>query len=364
MRWVVLYCAVLLVYSKTEIEINIEQNVGNCFVETFGLSESSWNNINAQENFVQSLQNCLKTKNMLQISDNVLQDVNMVAGNLTLEASNVNTALVTYKQFSESFHATFIDRIDRIHSYVLSASSFYTESFKQSISSTKQQRADLMVDYLASLQETSYNVRQNLRVLLNSLKTFKDTNLPLYRQYLSDYTTKKDNFKVIVEEKNSVQSLILQDVLAHVNARLTRQRFQTNCIEGQEWLQCTNDFQHVNECYRPARVYHHGQIIAVNSSIEIGDNTFCSDNMVCVYTQKGFMCQASGSEIPNVVYHSSNGFGRSYDVLHRYGTFDISFFTLHKLKQMGVETMNVESLGTIGHTEFNTYIYGLYDQLE
>lgn len=364
MRWVVLCCAVLLVYSKTEIEINIEQNVGNCFTETFIVSESSWNNINAQENFVQSLQNCLKTKNMLQISDDVLINVNNVAANLTLEAANVKKAISLYNQFSNTFYTQTMNRMSSLESYVLSASKFVTESFSESAHTDIQQNIDVYKEYLHNYNIFCTKTRLNIDTLFTALKDHISINLPLYTSYLFDYNIQKNRFEEILNQKKEVEELILQDALSHVQARLTRQRFDINCIPNQPWLQCTNDFQHVDECYRPARIYHNNQIFAVNSSIEIAEPSFCLNNQLCVYTPRGFRCTDTGSTTPNVVHHTSSGFGRSYDVLHRYGTFDISFFTMNKLKRLNIQEMDVEQLGTIDHDAFNQYIFEMYDQLE
>ena len=170
----------------------------------------------------------------------------------------------------------------------------------------------------------------------------------------------KTTFEEMIKQKDK-STIDFTKRFIHVNSRLTRQRLIL-CIPVKRVR--TNDFQHVDECYRPARIYHNNQIFAVNSSIEIAEPSFCLSNELCVYTPRGFKCSTTGSEIPNVVYHSSNGFGRAYDILHRYGMFDISFFTLNKLKRLGVQEMEVEQLGTIDEHAFNQYIFEMYDQLE
>jgi len=364
MRWFYLLCVLVTVHAKTELELNVEQNVDNCFTETFGFSESSWNNINAQESFVKALQNCLKVKNMLQISDDVLINVNKIAGNLTLEARNVNQAIARFDQFSESFFTQNIDNMRSLQSYILSASKFVTESFVRPHSTNTQQTIEIYLTFLKTYVQFCSQTRENIKITFDNINKYIEDNVGVYAQYLSDYTIQKEHFEQLIKQKDEVQQLILQDALSHVNARLTRQRFDANCIPGQPWLICTNDFQHIDECYRPARIYHNNQIFAVNSSIEIAEPSFCSPNELCIYTPRGFRCSTTGSEIPNVVYHSSSGFGRAYDVLHRYGMFDISFFTLNKLKRLGVQEMQVEQLGTIDHEGFNQYIFEMYDQLE
>lgn len=364
MRWFYLLCVLVTVHAKTELELNVEQNVDNCFTETFSVSESSWNNANSQESFVKALQNCLKIKNMLQISDDVLENVNRIAANLTLEARNVNQAIAIYSQFSDTFYTQIITYLRSLESYVLSASKFVTKTFSESSNTDIQQNMELYNEFLNNYGIFCTNTRTNMNVLFTKINEYVSTNLPVYAQYLTNYNVQKERFEEIINQKNQVQQLILQNVLSHVNARLTRQRFEANCIPGQPWLICTNDFQHIDECYRPARIYHNNQIFAVNSSIEIAEPSFCSSNELCIYTPRGFRCSTTGSEIPNVVYHSSSGFGRAYDVLHRYGMFDISFFTLNKLKRLGVQEMQVEQLGTIDHDAFNKYIFEMYDQLE
>lgn len=364
MKWIYLWCVLVMVRAKTELELNVEQNVDNCFTETFGFSESSWNNINAQQNFVESLQNCLKVKNMLQISDEVLSNVNKIAGNLTLEARNVNVAIVLYTQFSESFYTGYVERLTKIIDFSESLSSKLVESYSTIGIGTPEQRSKNLKDYLELYITASSNGLSRYKILINALTQFVNDNLPIYQTYLKDYNDQEKRFEEMLEQKDEVKQLILQNALSHVNSRLTRQRFDANCIPGQAWLTCTNDFQHVDECYRPARIYHNNQIFAVNSSIEIAEPSFCLSNELCVYTPRGFKCSTTGSEIPNVVYHSSNGFGRAYDILHRYGMFDISFFTLNKLKRLGVQEMEVEQLGTIDEHAFNQYIFEMYDQLE
>lgn len=364
MKWIYLWCVLVMVRAKTELQLNVEQNVDNCFTETFGFSESSWNNIDAQETFVESLQKCLKVKNMLQISDEVLNNVNKIAGNLTLEARNVNAAIVRFNQFSESFYTQNIDNMRSLQSYILSASKFTTKSFFAPSNANRQESTEVYITFFNTYVQFCSNTRENINVLFEKFKNYIENNIDTYAQYLFDYTIQKQRFEEMIKQKDQVQQLILQNALSHVNSRLTRQRFDANCLPGQAWLTCTNDFQHVDECYRPARIYHNNQIFAVNSSIEIAEPSFCLSNELCVYTPRGFKCSTTGSEIPNVVYHSSNGFGRAYDILHRYGMFDISFFTLNKLKRLGIQEMEVEQLGTIDEHAFNQYIFEMYDQLE
>lgn len=364
MRWFCLLCVLVTVHAKTELELNVEQNVDNCFTETFSVSESSWNSANSQESFVKALQNCLKIKNMLQISDGVLLNISNIAGNLTLEARNINTVSLKFKQFSSNVFYRISYIISDMIKAISATSQSLSDTFVQSMTKTQLSLGESMVEFLNFKSQTMNTARLTLDMMEAKFINFAVTNIPLYSQYLSEYTTKKNNFDIMLAQKNQVQQLILQNVLSHVNARLTRQRFEANCIPGQPWLICTNDFQHIDECYRPARIYHNNQIFAVNSSIEIAEPSFCSSNELCIYTPRGFRCSTTGSEIPNVVYHSSSGFGRAYDVLHRYGMFDISFFTLNKLKRLGVQEMQVEQLGTIDHEGFNQYIFEMYDQLE
>lgn len=364
MRWVVLYCAVLLVYSKTEIELNIEENIDNCFAETFGLSESSWNEVNAQESFVTRLKDCLKTKNMLQISEKVMENITQVAGNLTRQANQVHESIASYSRFVELFYTQIMNDMRTFQSHILSASSFFSNLFYSSANNNIEQKIEEYATYVRDVADFCTRTREKNIILFDKIHTYVNANLPYYTELLIEYNNQRDQFKSMTLKKQQIQQLIVDDALLHVNYRLSRQRFDANCIPNQPWLQCTNDFQHVDECYRPARIYSNGVMFAVNSSIEIAEPSFCLNNQLCVYTPRGFRCTDTGSTTPNVVHHTSSGFGRSYDVLHRYGTYDVSFFTLNKLKQRSIQDMLVEELGIINHNAFNQYIFEMYDQLE
>ena len=181
-----------MVRAKTELQLNVEQNVDNCFTETFGFSESSWNNIDAQETFVESLQKCLKVKNMLQISDEVLNNVNKIAGNLTLEARNVNAAIVRFNQFSESFYTQNIDNMRSLQSYILSASKFTTKSFcTKQCQSTRIHRG--IHNIFNTYVQFCSNTRENINVLFEKFKNYIENNIDTYAQYLS-----------IIQYKNNV----------------------------------------------------------------------------------------------------------------------------------------------------------------
>lgn len=364
MKYFLWTACVFFATAQTEIELNIQQNVDNCFTETFTVSESNWNSINAQDSFVNALKDCLKVKNMLQISDDVLQNVSLVAGNLTLQASAVSQSIQRYEQFSQTFHTQLIDKFNNIVDYILSIQPQFNNPFKQSSSGNNQQKTENVITYLDNYEKLCKSAILNNRVLIDKMKTFIDSNVPLYATYLEDYVTQQDQFRQVLQQKTRIQNLILQDALTHARARIQRQVFQAACTEGQTWLTCTNDFQHASECYRPARIYHQGQLIAVNSSIEIAEPSFCKSNQYCVYTPTGFQCSTTGNIIPSVVHHKTAGFGRSYDVLHRYGMFDISFFTKRKLQIQNIEKMQVETLGDIDLYQFEQYIFGLYDQSE
>ena len=51
-------CVFSLRHNLTKL--NIQQNVDNCFTETFTVSESNWNTVNAQDSFVKPSKNVPK----------------------------------------------------------------------------------------------------------------------------------------------------------------------------------------------------------------------------------------------------------------------------------------------------------------